>query len=122
MEFLALLLWLTLASIGLLLLPAALTAPAAAVAAFAAGAGFVVCVLWIVLDAPAWTGWTQLGLAVLGTIGAGFAAQTLLDDRAITGSVAEEAAAGALGLLIPFFVTTIAITLLMASGATDPVV
>jgi len=39
MEFLALLLWLLLASIGLLLLPAALTAPTAAAAAGAAGAG-----------------------------------------------------------------------------------
>jgi len=122
MEFLALVLWLVLASIGLLLLPAALTAPTALVAAGAAGAGFVVCILWIVLGAPEWTKWTQLGLAVVGTISAGFAAQTLLDDRSITGSVAEEAAAGALGLLLPFYATTIAVTLLMATGATDPVV
>jgi hypothetical protein len=122
MEFLALLLWLTLAGVGLLVLPAALTAPAGAIAALSAGAGVVVCILWIVLDAPGWTGWTQLGLAVVGAVGAGFAAQTLLDDRAITGSVAEEAAAGALGLMIPFYATAIAVTLLMASGATQPVV
>ena len=122
MEFLALLLWLLLASIGLALLPAVLTAPSAVIAAGAAGAGLVVCVLWIVLGAPEWTKWTQLGLAVVGIIGAGFAAQTLLDDRSITGSVGEEAAAGALGILIPFYATTIAVTLVMATGATDPVV
>jgi hypothetical protein len=122
MEFLALVLWLTLAGIGMLVLPAAFTAPAGVVAAGAAGAGLVVCVLWIVLDAPGWTGWTQLGLAVLGTLGAGLAASVLVDDRAITGTVIEEAAAGALGLLIPFYAVTIAVTLLMATGATKPVV
>jgi hypothetical protein len=122
MEFLALVLWLTLASLGLLLLPAAFTAPGGVVAAMAAGAGFVVCILWIVLGAPSWTGWTQLGLAVVGTLGAGFAAATLVDDRAITGTAIEETAAGVAGLVLPFYFTTIAITLLMASGATDPVV
>jgi hypothetical protein len=122
MEFLALVLWLTLATVGLLVLPAAFTAPAGALSAMLAGAGLVVCVLWIVLGAPGWTGWTQLGLAVGGMACAGLAAGTLLDNRAITGTAGEEAAAGALGLLLPFYGTTIAVTLLMATGATQPVV
>lgn len=122
MEFLALILWLTLASLTLALLPAAFTAPAGVVAMMAAGAGFVVCVLWIVLGAPSWTGWAQLGLAIVGSIFAGLAVAPLTDARSITGTAVEEVAAGALGLVLPFYVTTIAVTLLMATGATDPVV
>ena len=122
MEFLALLIWLLLAGLGMLLLPVAITMPGAGLAALAALAGTAVCVLWIALDAPGWTGWAQLGLAVLGIVGAGVAAGQIVDDRWITGSAIEEVGAAALGLALPFYGTLVVVTLLMATGATDPVV
>jgi hypothetical protein len=122
MEFIALALWLLLGGLGMLLLPAAITAPGAAIAAIAAFTGVVIAILWIVLDAPEWTGWAQLGLALLGIVGATLATRTLVDDRNVTGSAVEEVGAAALGLVLPFYGALIAVTLLMAVGATDPVV
>ena len=122
MEFLALILWLTIAGMGLVLLPLAITVPGAGLAALAAMGGTAVCVLWIVLDAPEWTGWAQLGLAALGIVGGGLAAAQLVDARSISGSALEEAGAAVLGLALPFYAVLIAVTVLMSTGATDPVV
>ena len=121
MEYLALFLWLLIAGMGLVLLPLAITAPGAALAALAAMTGVVFAVLWIVLDAAEWTGWVQLGLAVAGTIGAGLAAAQLVDDRSFSGSALEETGAAVLGLSLPFYAVLILTTLLMATGAVDAV-
>ena len=122
MDFLALLTWLLLAGLGLLLLPLAITVPGAGLTALAAFAGTAVCVLWIALGAPNWTGWAQLGLSLLGILGGGFAAAQLLDDREITGSRLEKHGAAALGLALPFYGALAFMTLLMALQVTDPVV
>ena len=122
MEILALVLWLILAPMGLVLLPVAVTAPGAAIAALAAMTGVVFAVLWIVLDAAEWTGWVQFGLAVAGMIGGGLAVSTLVDDRSISGSALEETGAAVLGLALPFYAVLILTTLLMATGAVDAVV
>lgn len=122
MEFLALLIWLLLAGIGVFVLPLAITVPGTGLAALAAFGGTAACILWIVLDAPSWTGWAQLGLAFLGIVGGGLGAAQLLDDRSGTGSAVEELGAAALGLQLPFYGAVACVTLLMALQATDPVV
>ena len=122
MEFLALVTWLLLAGLGLVLLPLAITVPGSGLAALAAIGGTVVCILWLVLGAPAWTGWAQFGLALLGIVGAGLAAAQIVDDRSITGTSLEELGAAALGLALPFYGALALITLLMALAVTDPVV
>jgi hypothetical protein len=121
-EFLALLIWLLLAGAGTILAPFAVTTPGAGLSFLAAGGGLTVCVLYIVLDAPLWAGWVQLGLAALGILGAGLAAAQLLDDRVVSGSVGEEVQAGVVGLQLPFYFAVTFVTLLIALQATDPVV
>ena len=121
-EILALVIWLLIAGLGLVLLPVAITAPGAGLAALAAFGGTAAAILWIVLGAPLWTGWVQFGLALLGSIGGGFAAGQLMDDRNATGSGVEEAGAAALGLALPFYGALMFVTLLLALGAVDPVV
>lgn len=122
MEFLALVIWLMLAGLALVLLPLALTVPGAGLAALAALGGVVVSILWIVLDAADWTGWTQLGLSVLGIAAGGLAAAQIMDDRVVTGSSHEEPGAAALGAALPLYGALVFVTSLMASGAIDPVV
>jgi hypothetical protein len=122
MEFVALLIWLLLFAAGMVLLPLAITAPGAGIAALAAFGGTGMCILWIALGAPAWTGWAQLGLAVVGIVGAGVAAAQLVDERWISGSVLVEWGAASVGLQLPFYGALICVTLLMAVQVTDPVV
>ena len=122
MEFLALLIWLLLAGTGAILAPFAFTTPGAGIAALAAFGGTAACALFIVLDAPEWAGWAQLGLALLGILGATLAAAQLSDERVISGSVAEEVQAGVVGLALPFFCTVTFVTFLIALEITDPVV
>jgi hypothetical protein len=122
MEFLALVIWLLLATAALAVLPGVLTAPGAGIAALAAFGGFAAAVLWIVLDAPLWTGWVQVGMAVLGMLGATLAAAHLLDGERITGGVAEEVQAAALGLQLPFYGTVLFVALIMSLQITEPVV
>ena len=122
MEILALVIWLLVAGLGMVLLPVGITAPGAGLAALAAFGGVAAAILWIVLGAPLWTGWVQVGLALLGSIGGGFAAGQLMDDRNATGSGIEEAGAAALGLALPFYGTLLFVTFLLATGAVDPVV
>lgn len=122
MEFLALLIWLLLAGLGLILLPLAITVPGSGLAALAAFAGTAVAVLWIVLGAPAWTGWAQFGLSLLGILGGTLAAAQLLDERGITGAALEEHGAAALGLALPFYGALAFVTLLLATSAVEPVV
>jgi hypothetical protein len=122
MEFLALIIWLLLAGAGAAMLPAAFTAPIAAIAALAAITGLPICILWIVLDAPSWTGWVQVGCAAVGILAGGFAAAQLVDGDVISGTAAEELGAAALGVSLPIFGVVLFVTLCMAIGATDPVV
>jgi hypothetical protein len=122
MEFLALLIWLLLAGTALVVAPFGFISLGAGISALAALGGTTACVLFIVLGAPEWAGWLQVGLAVLGILGATLAAMWLSDDRAISGSIAEGLMAGAVGLQIPFYCTATFVTLLIALQATDPVV
>jgi hypothetical protein len=94
----------------------------AGIAALAAFGGTAASVLYIVLDAPEWAGWLQLGLAVLGIVGATLAAMWLSDDRVISGSAPEGLMAGAVGVQLPFYFTVTFVTLLIALEVTDPVV
>ena len=78
--------------------------------------------LWIALGAPLWAGWTQFALALLGVIGAGVAAAQLVDAELIKGTTAEELAAAAIGLQLPFYGAVAFVALLMATQVTDPIV
>jgi hypothetical protein len=122
MEFLALLIWLLLAGMGVVFVPFVFTTPGAGLSLLAAGGGLTASVLYIVLDAPLWAGWVQLGMALLGILGAGLAAAQLSDERVISGSEGEALVAGVVGLQLPFYCAVTFVTLLIALQATDPVV
>ena len=122
MEFVALLIWLLLAGTATVLAPFAFTTPGAGLSALAAFGGATACVLFIVLDAPLWTAWAQVGFAVLGMLGGTLAAAQLNDDRFATGSVMEQVQASAVGLQLPFYGTVAFVSLLMALEFTDPIV
>ena len=122
MEFLALLTWLVLGTSALMLLPFAVTTPGAGLAALGALGGLAACVLFIVLGAPNWAGWTQLGMALLGIAGAALAAAWLCDARNASGSAAQEVQAAVVGLQLPFFGAVGVFSLLIAVQATDSVV
>jgi len=121
-EFLALLIWLLLAGTAAVVAPFAVISLGAGIAALAAFGGTAASVLYIILDAPDWAGWAQLGLALLGILGATVAAAWLSDDRVISGSAAEGLMAGAVGVQLPFFLAVTFVTLLIAFQVTDPVV
>jgi hypothetical protein len=122
MEIFALVLWLLLGGLGTILAPAGLTNPGAGVAALAAFGGVAACVLFIVLGAPLWAGWAQVGMAVLGIVGGTLAVAWLSNDSLTTGSEYEGVAAGVVGLALPFFCAALFVTLLVALQITDPVV
>ena len=122
MEFLALLIWLLVAGTGVVLAPFAFTTPGAGLSFLAAGGGTTACVLSIALGAPDWSAWAQVGMALLGIVGAGLAAAQLSDDRVISGSAGEVLQAGVLGLQLPFYCAVTYVTFLITLQATDPVV
>ena len=122
MEIFALFIWLLLAGTGAVLAPFAVTNPAAGVAAFAAFGGATASVLFIALGAPDWAAWTQLGMALLGILGASLAAAWLSDERVVSGSAAEGVEAMVLGVQIPIYSAVTFVTLLVAAQVTDPVV
>ena len=121
-EFLALLIWLLLAGTGAILVPAAFSTPGAGISALAAFTGTAACAVFIALGAPMWAGWAQVGLALLGILGATLAAAQLTNDRVISGSAAEEVQAGVVGLQLPFYFAVAFVALLIALQGTDPVV
>jgi hypothetical protein len=122
MEIFALFIWLMLGGLGTILAPAGLTNPGAGITALAAFGGAAACVLFIVLGAPLWAGWLQVGMAVLGLAGGTLAVVWLSNDSLITGSEFEGLAAGVVGLALPFFCAALFVTLLIALQITDPVV
>ena len=122
MEFLALLTWLLLGGTGLMLLPYALATPGAGLATLGGLGGLAACVLFIVLGAPNWAGWTQVGMALLGFVGAALAGTWLCDERHTSGSAAQVMQAGVVGLQLPFFGAVMCVSLLIAVHATHPVV
>lgn len=122
MEFLALAIWLVLAGMAAVIAPFAVTTPGIALAALGAFGGVAASVLFIVLDGELWTAWTQLGLALIGILGATLAVAQLSNDRVISGSVGEEVSAGVLGLQLPFYLTVTFVTLLMSLEWVDKVV
>jgi hypothetical protein len=122
MEIFALFIWLMLGGLGTILAPAGLTNPGAGITALAAFGGAAACVLFIVLGAPLWAGWLQVGMAVLGLAGGTLAVVWLSNDSLITGSEFEGVAAGVVGLALPFFCAALFVTLLIALQITDPVV
>jgi hypothetical protein len=122
MEIFALFIWLMLGGLGTILAPAGLTNPGAGITALAAFGGAAACMLFIVLGAPLWAGWLQVGMAVLGLAGGTLAVVWLSNDSLITGSEFEGLAAGVVGLALPFFCAALFVTLLIALQITDPVV
>lgn len=122
MEFLALLTWLLLGASGMLLLPSVLATPGAGLAVLGGLGGLAACVLFIVLGAPSWAGWTQLGMALLGFVGAAVAGAWLSDERHASGSGAQEVQAATVGLQLPIFAAVTLISLLIALQVTNPVV
>ena len=122
MEFLALAIWLVLAGMAAVIAPFAITTPGIGLAALGAFGGVAASVLFIVLDGALWTAWTQLGLAIIGILGATVAVAQLSNDRVISGSTGEEVSAGVLGLQLPFYFTITFVALLMSLEWVDPVV
>ena len=122
MEFLALLTWLLLGSSAMMLLPIVLATPGAGLAVLGGLGGLTACVLFIVLGAPSWAGWTQLGMALLGFVGAAVAAAWLCSERHASGSGAQEVQAATVGLQLPFFGAVIVMSLLIATQVTESVV
>jgi hypothetical protein len=122
MEIFALVIWLLLGGLATVLAPLGLTNPSAGIAALAAFGGVGASILFIVLGAPLWAGWVQVGMAALGLVAGTFAVAWLSDDGLITGSELEGLAAGALGVALPFFGAAAFVTLLIALEVTDPVV
>ena len=121
-EFLTLITWLLLAGTGTVLLPFVLTTPGAGLAALAGVGGLAACVLFMVLDAPIWASWVQVGMAVLGIIGASLAAAWLCDGSSLSGSTGEEVQASILGLQLPFFGVATFLAALLALQIVEPVV
>jgi len=122
MEFLALLTWLLLAGLGVVLLPFALATPGAGLAGLGGLGGLSASILFIVLGAPDWAAWAQVGMATLGIGGASIADMWLSDDKVISGTRAEVIQAGVVGLQLPFFGVVMFISLLIALHATEPVI
>ena len=123
MEIFALAIWLLLGGLATVLAPFGLTNPGAGIAAMAAFAGTAASILFLVLGAPVWAAWVQLGMALLGLLGGTLAvAWWMGDERHTTGSAFEGLAAGALGVALPVFGAVTFVTLLMALQVTDPVV
>jgi hypothetical protein len=122
MEIFALILWLLLGGLGTILLPAGITNPGAGILALATFGGAAASVLFIVLGAPVWAGWVQVGMAVLGLVGGTLAVVWLSNDSLTTGSEYEGVAAGVVGLALPFFCAALFVTLLVALDITEPVV
>jgi hypothetical protein len=121
-EFVALVIWLLLAGLGIALVPFLFITAGAVLSLLAAVGGVTACVLFIVLDAPDWAGWVQFGLALTGILGALLAAVWLSDDRVISGSAAEGIMAGAIGLQLSLYCAVTFVTLLIAFEVTDSVV
>jgi hypothetical protein len=122
MEFLTLLIWLLLGGLGTLLAPFALTTPGNALVALGAFGGTAAAVLYLVLDQPLWAAWAQVGAAAIGLLGSTFAAAQLFDGSSLTGGVAEEVEASALGLALPFFGTVLFCAMLIATQLVEPVI
>ena len=122
MEFLALVTWLLLAGGSVFLLPFVITTPGAGLAGLAGLGGLAAAILFVVLGAPDWASWAQVGMALLGILGATMAAGWLTDETFTSGSQSQLLQAGVVGLQLPFFGVAAFISLLLAVHATPPVV
>jgi hypothetical protein len=122
MEFVTVIVWLVLAGTAVFLLPGTIMVPGAALMVLAGVGGLAGGVLFIVLDAPGWAAWLQVGLAALGVAGATIAAGYLCSADDITGSSLEEVEASVVGLQLPFLATVLFAALLIAAHGVDPVV
>lgn len=122
MEFLALLIWLLLGGLATVLAPFALTTPGNALAAGGVFAGVAGSILYIVLGAPDWAAWLQVGAAAVGLLGGTFATAQLVNGDNLTGGTGEEIEASALGLLLPFLATVLFCAAVLATGLVEPVV
>jgi hypothetical protein len=107
MEWVALLVWITVALLALPVAAGALSgAPGLGMQAVAAIGGLVFCALFIILDGPLWTGWLAVGMAVVGIVTDVWGAETLLSgERAVSAGLQdmEELEAGLLGVQLPLF-------------------
>ena len=106
----------------MILLPYALATPGAGLAALGGLGGLAACLLFILLGAPNWAGWTQLGMALLGFVGAAVAGAWLCDERHASGSGAQGVQAATVGLQLPFFGAVTVMSLLIATQVTNSVV
>jgi hypothetical protein len=115
MEWVALMVWIVVASLALPISAGALSgAPGLGLQAVAAIGGLVFCALFIILDGPLWAGWVAVGMAVLGVVADTWGADTLLSgDRAVSADLQglEETAAGLLGVQLPLFGVALLCTL-----------
>lgn len=107
MEWVALLVWITVASLALPVAAGALSGvPGLGMQAVAAIGGLVFCALFIILDGPLWTGWLAVGMAVVGIMTDLWGAETLLSgERVVSADLQgmEELEAGLLGVQLPLF-------------------
>src|SRR4051812_17914442 len=84
MGWVALLVWITVASLALPVAAGALSGvPGLGMQAVAAIGGLVFCALFIILDGPLWTGWLAVGMAVVGIMTDLWGAETLLSGERV---------------------------------------
>jgi hypothetical protein len=116
MEWLALLVWLLLAGMGLAMGIGALSTPGAGLVPLAAVGGLATTVVFIITSSFVWA-WIAFGLAVLGIIATSVAAAFLVSsDRGISaaGQTGEEIQAAVAGIALPLFGTVVCMSLLVA--------
>ncbi len=91
-----------------------------AVQALAAGAGFALVVVFIVLDGTSWPAWTAVGVAVLGLLAVLIAVADLTSDRehavAPASDWVEQAEALLAGAQLPLFGVAALLTMVAAFG------
>jgi hypothetical protein len=122
MEWVGLMIWLVAAGIGLGVAGlGGLTSPSLGIAGLLAGAGLVLCVVYLALDGPRWPAWASAGVAVAAFLLTALGSVRLLSDEprsASAGQDAEELAAGLVGAELPLLVVTAFAMFLAAAGIT----
>ena len=119
MEWLAVVIWFVIVNLSLPLGFRAITTAWGGPTMIAAGTGFALCALFIILGGSQLVAWGTVAFGVLGFVFAGLAAAWLTSgDRSVSpaGQGSEELQATMAGALVPLFAVVTAISLGMTLG------
>ena len=119
MEWLAVVIWFVIVNLSLPLGFRAITTAWGGPTMLAAGTGFALCALFIILGGSQLVAWGTVAFGVIGFVFAGLAAAWLTSgDRSVSpaGQGSEELQATMAGALVPLFAVVTAISLGMTLG------